>query len=132
MLQETGLDLNTFAYPITWLTCLNKSNEPLTNVQVALITIHWNVLYKHMIKQKLDNVTFNDTAATMKEYARTVAHITLALMKKLSLHNQSRQHDSFETQIINPNTANELHSLGQFNPYSVGISTGGEGGGGGA
>eukprot|EP00965_Chrysotila_dentata_P188502 6172776-Pleurochrysis_carterae.AAC.1 len=72
LLRATGLNLDFFAYPQTWLTCLNEHNEPLNNVQVALITIHWNVLYKHMTKQKLDNKTFCDRAA-LKEYARTIS-----------------------------------------------------------
>eukprot|EP00965_Chrysotila_dentata_P199893 6179652-Pleurochrysis_carterae.AAC.3 len=91
LLLATGMELDDFSYPYTWLTCLDKNNEPLNKLQVALITIHWNFLYKHMTKQKLDKKMFNDTAA-MKDYARTVSHRFLALTKKLSLHNQARQH----------------------------------------
>eukprot|EP00965_Chrysotila_dentata_P256122 6212440-Pleurochrysis_carterae.AAC.3 len=117
LLRATGLDLDSFAYPQTWLTCLNEHNEPLNNVQVALITIHWNVLYKHMTKQKLVNRTFSDRAA-LKDYARTVAHRILALTKTLVLHNQSRQFGSYDTQTINTSTTNSLHTLGHFNPNS--------------
>eukprot|EP00965_Chrysotila_dentata_P021111 699355-Pleurochrysis_carterae.AAC.2 len=64
LLQATGLDLYSFAYPYTWLTCLDAQNKPLNEVQVALITIHWNTgMHSTMTKQKLDNQTFNDTVA---------------------------------------------------------------------
>jgi len=50
-LQAAGLDLNSFDYPHTRLTCLDQHGEPLNDVQVALTIIHWNALYKHMTKQ---------------------------------------------------------------------------------
>eukprot|EP00965_Chrysotila_dentata_P240204 6203575-Pleurochrysis_carterae.AAC.1 len=54
----------------------------------------------------------------MKEYTRTVSHRILALTKKLSLHNQARQHGSYKTQSINTSIANTLHNIGQYNPHS--------------
>eukprot|EP00965_Chrysotila_dentata_P258235 6213152-Pleurochrysis_carterae.AAC.2 len=117
LLSATGMDLDTFFSPYTWLTCLDKHNQPLNEVQVALVTIHWNILYKHMTKQKLDNKTFDDTAA-MKDYARAVSHRILALTKKLSLHNQTRQHGSNATQSVSTSMANILHTIGQYNPHS--------------
>jgi len=44
LLLATGMELDDFSYPYTWLTCLDKNNEPLNKLQVALITIHWNFL----------------------------------------------------------------------------------------
>eukprot|EP00965_Chrysotila_dentata_P084163 2778667-Pleurochrysis_carterae.AAC.3 len=70
-----------------------------------------------MTKQKLDNKTFNNTTV-MKDYARAVSHGILALTKKLSLHNQSRQHGYFDSQSINTAIENSLHTLGQYNPHS--------------
>eukprot|EP00965_Chrysotila_dentata_P092015 3037531-Pleurochrysis_carterae.AAC.2 len=54
----------------------------------------------------------------MKDYARAISHRVLALTKRLSLHNQTRQHGSFATQSVSTSMANILHTIGQYNPHS--------------
>eukprot|EP00965_Chrysotila_dentata_P258488 6213236-Pleurochrysis_carterae.AAC.1 len=117
LLQASGMNLNTFAYPQTWLTCLDTQSEPLNTFQVACITIHWNILYKHMTKQKLDNTAFLN-ATVMRDYTRTIADRILATIKKLSLHNQSRQYGFYNTQNVNASMENLLHTIGQYNAHS--------------
>eukprot|EP00965_Chrysotila_dentata_P260365 6213878-Pleurochrysis_carterae.AAC.2 len=74
------MDLNSFAYPYTWLTCLDIQNDPLSTIQVACITVYWNMIYKHMTKQKLDNKAFNNVSA-IKDYVRTLANRILTKIK---------------------------------------------------
>jgi len=74
LFRATGFDFDSFVFPNTWLTCLDANNNPLNHVQSAFITIHWNVVYKDMTKQKLENKPFNNTAVK-KEYCRMIAHI---------------------------------------------------------
>eukprot|EP00965_Chrysotila_dentata_P125541 4150610-Pleurochrysis_carterae.AAC.1 len=78
--------------------------------------MHWNTIYKHMTKQKLDGNRSNETAAR-RDYSRMVSHRILAIIKKLKNFNQSRQHGAHDTQTINKSMANSLHSIGMLNPY---------------
>eukprot|EP00965_Chrysotila_dentata_P216703 6189531-Pleurochrysis_carterae.AAC.2 len=70
-----------------------------------------------MTKQKLDNKDFLNASA-MKDYIRTLADRILAMIKKLSLHNQSRQHGHYDTQAINLSMEEILNTLGQSDVHS--------------
>eukprot|EP00965_Chrysotila_dentata_P155547 5139523-Pleurochrysis_carterae.AAC.1 len=111
------MDLEAFSFPNTWLTCLDSNNNPLNNVQTALITIHWNIVYKHMTRQKMDNKPFNSNTA-QKDYCRLLAHRIQSLIKRLKTFHQSRQHGAYTSQHIHTLMENALHSLGLFNPHS--------------
>eukprot|EP00965_Chrysotila_dentata_P083514 2754698-Pleurochrysis_carterae.AAC.1 len=73
--------------------------------------MHWNTIYKHMTKQKLDGNRYSKTAAK-RDYSCMISHRILALIKKLKNFNQSRQHGAHDTQTINKAMANTLHSIG--------------------
>eukprot|EP00965_Chrysotila_dentata_P236915 6201596-Pleurochrysis_carterae.AAC.1 len=96
-LIRNRLDLNLLEYPYTWLTCLTEQKTPLNNVQVALITIHWNMVYKHMIKHELYHKTFKNTAV-MKEYLRTVAHRIFSVINQ----HHNGNHNPHTTRTIQP------------------------------
>eukprot|EP00965_Chrysotila_dentata_P257601 6212938-Pleurochrysis_carterae.AAC.9 len=72
LLQATHMDMATFAYPGTWLTCVDAKGTKLTTVQTGLIKIHWNIIYQHMTKQKLDKKRFSNKDVA-RDYARVVA-----------------------------------------------------------
>jgi len=117
LLRATHMNLDSFSYPDTWLTCLNANNQRHSAVQTGIIKIHWNTIYQHITKQTLDMKRFH-TNDVSRDFARLVTQRIQHQLVKLKKFQQAREHGHY--QLTNPSNSTTaiLESIGSLNTHA--------------